>query len=102
MSTRLVAVCFDSGASPQVHFSEFPSVVGPEKVPCGWGFGWYPEGERAASVVEDPQLSGRRGHGACSRTGPTFAPPSFSLLRWAPPISALGRILTLFNFVVRD
>lgn len=59
-----MAMCFDSGASPQVHFSEFPSVVGPEKVPCGWGFGWYPEGERAASVVKDPSC---RGDGAMVR-----------------------------------
>ena len=49
-----MAMCFDSGASPQVHFGELPTVEGPEKVPCGWGFGWYPEGERAASVVKDP------------------------------------------------
>jgi len=59
-----MAMCFDSGASPQVHFGPLPQVVGPEKVPCGWGFGWYPEGERAASVVKDPIC---RGDGAMVR-----------------------------------
>lgn len=61
-----MAMCFDSGASPQVHFAadEVPSVVRPEQVPCGWGFGWYPEGDRAASVVKDPNS---RGDGAMVR-----------------------------------
>lgn len=61
VSTHLMAMCFDSGASPQVHFGELPTVEGPEKVPCGWGFGWYPEGERAASVVKDPICRGDSG-----------------------------------------
>lgn len=59
-----MAMCFDSGASPQVHFHGLPSVVGPDQVPCGWGFGWYPEGDRAASVVKDPNS---RGDGAMVR-----------------------------------
>jgi transglutaminase-like putative cysteine protease/predicted glutamine amidotransferase len=59
-----MAMCFDSGASPQVRFSHIPEVVSPEQVPCGWGFGWYPEGDRAACVVKDP-IS--RGDGAMVR-----------------------------------
>lgn len=64
MSTHLLAMCFDSGSSPQVHFSKVPDAVGPEQVPCGWGFGWYPEDERAATVVKDPNS---RGEGALVR-----------------------------------
>jgi len=59
-----MAMSFDSGASPQVRFTHVPSVVGAEQVPCGWGFGWYPEGDRAASVVKDPNS---RGDGAMVR-----------------------------------
>lgn len=59
-----MAMSFDSGASPQVHFTHIPREVGPEQVPCGWGFGWYPEGDRAASVVKDPNS---RGGGAMVR-----------------------------------
>ncbi len=58
MRTHLLAMSFDAGASPQVYFSGLPQVVDPGKVPCGWGFGWYPEGERAASVIKDPNCRG--------------------------------------------
>ena len=53
-----MAMCFDSGASPQVRFTGVPEQVGPGRVPCGWGFGWYPEADRAVSVVKDPNSRG--------------------------------------------
>jgi len=61
--SELVAICFDSDASPTVRF-ESPdatevksSTRGTPKV-YGWGVGWYPSSERGASVVKDPTSSG--------------------------------------------
>ncbi|MHB2015497.1 MAG: class II glutamine amidotransferase [Candidatus Xenobia bacterium] len=58
MRTHLLALSFDAVSSPTVHFDEVPSVHVAGRVPCGWGFAWYPEGDRAAAVVKDPNSTG--------------------------------------------
>lgn len=57
--SELLALSFDSDASPAVRFRE-PRVLAPALQPAiyGWGIGWYPSSERGASVIKDPTSSG--------------------------------------------
>jgi predicted glutamine amidotransferase len=56
--SELVALCFDSDASPRVEFSRSNAsrvtVPGGPSGVYGWGIGWYPASERGAAVVKDP------------------------------------------------
>ncbi len=62
--SELVALCFDSDASPRVEFSRARptrgAAPGTSAGVYGWGIGWYPASERGAAVVKDP---GSRGEG---------------------------------------
>lgn len=57
--SELLALSFDSDASPAVRFRE-PRLGDPALQPAiyGWGVGWYPGSERGASVIKDPTSSG--------------------------------------------
>ncbi|MBM3465928.1 MAG: transglutaminase, partial [Armatimonadetes bacterium] len=49
---------FDGLASPVVRFHDIPRVHVEGRVPCGWGFAWYPDDDSAAVVVKDPNSAG--------------------------------------------
>ncbi|MCA9602418.1 MAG: class II glutamine amidotransferase, partial [Myxococcales bacterium] len=55
--TRLMALSFDSAASPSITLRALST---PElrDASYGWGFSWYPDPPRAANVVKDPSSIG--------------------------------------------
>ncbi len=60
--SELIGLSFDSDASPSVSFQAqdrgaVDSFVSANATLYGWGVGWYPSSERAASVVKDPASS---------------------------------------------
>jgi transglutaminase-like putative cysteine protease/predicted glutamine amidotransferase len=58
MKTHLMALSFDNPSSPAVHFQHVHPVHVAGRVPCGWGFAWFPEGDSAAAIVKDPTSTG--------------------------------------------
>jgi transglutaminase-like putative cysteine protease/predicted glutamine amidotransferase len=51
--SHLLGISFDSAASPAVTLRALSSHDATQQ-PAGWGFGWYPAGGLAASVIKDP------------------------------------------------
>ena len=49
LSSDLLAIGYDSPASPQIHFRK-------GNRPDGWGFAWYPRDGVGASVLKDPHV----------------------------------------------
>jgi transglutaminase-like putative cysteine protease/predicted glutamine amidotransferase len=49
LNSDLLAICYDSPASPTIHFKK-------GNRPDGWGFGWYPRDGVGASVLKDPHV----------------------------------------------
>lgn len=49
LNSDLLAICYDSPASPKVRFKK-------GNRPDGWGFGWYPRDGVGASVLKDPHV----------------------------------------------
>ena len=49
LNSDLLAVCYDSPASPKIHFKK-------GNRPDGWGFAWYPRDGVGASVLKDPHV----------------------------------------------
>ncbi|HSN84174.1 MAG TPA: class II glutamine amidotransferase [Polyangiales bacterium] len=49
LNSDLLAICYDSPASPKVHFKK-------GNRPDGWGFAWYPRDGVGASVLKDPHV----------------------------------------------
>ncbi|MGB5313407.1 MAG: class II glutamine amidotransferase [Polyangiales bacterium] len=49
LNSDLLAVCYDSPASPKIRFKK-------GNRPDGWGFGWYPRDGVGASVLKDPHV----------------------------------------------
>ena len=56
LATRLIALSFDSAASPQFRLSGLDQRA--QDAAYGWGFAWYPEQSGAALVVKDPTSVG--------------------------------------------
>jgi transglutaminase-like putative cysteine protease/predicted glutamine amidotransferase len=52
--SQLLAMSFDSAASPSIKLRPWEA----DAAPSGWGFGWYPQGEFGAAVVKDPMPTG--------------------------------------------
>jgi len=63
--SELVAMSFDSDATPRVRFSKTSrprnAVPGTPTGIHGWGVGWYPASERGAAVVKDPGTGNHSG-----------------------------------------
>lgn len=51
--SHLLGISFDSAASPAIGLRALASHDATQQ-PAGWGFGWYPAGGLAASVIKDP------------------------------------------------
>ena len=49
LNSDLLAICYDSPASPTIRFKK-------GNRPDGWGFGWYPRDGVGASVLKDPHV----------------------------------------------
>jgi transglutaminase-like putative cysteine protease/predicted glutamine amidotransferase len=49
LNSDLLAICYDSPASPTIHFRK-------GNRPDGWGFAWYPRDGVGASVLKDPHV----------------------------------------------
>ena len=49
LNSDLLAICYDSPASPTIHFKK-------GNRPDGWGFAWYPRDGVGASVLKDPHV----------------------------------------------
>lgn len=49
LNSDLLAICYDSAASPTVRFKQ-------GNRPDGWGFAWYPRDGVGASVLKDPHV----------------------------------------------
>ena len=49
LNSDLLAICYDSPASPKIHFRK-------GNRPDGWGFAWYPRDGVGASVLKDPHV----------------------------------------------
>ena len=49
LNSDLLAICYDSPASPQIRFRK-------GNRPDGWGFAWYPRDGVGASVLKDPHV----------------------------------------------
>ncbi|KPK15143.1 MAG: hypothetical protein AMJ62_10405 [Myxococcales bacterium SG8_38] len=49
LNSDLLAICYDSPASPKIHFKK-------GNRPDGWGFAWYPRDGVGASVLKDPHV----------------------------------------------
>jgi predicted glutamine amidotransferase len=63
--SELVALSFDTDASPSVRFeapspSDLTANRRKSAALYGWGVGWYPSSDRGASVIKDPTSSGER------------------------------------------
>lgn len=58
LKTHLLAMSFDGPASPSVQFADVPDIHVAGRVPCGWGFAWYPQEDSAAAIVKDPTSTG--------------------------------------------
>ena len=61
--SELLALSFDADASPQVRFRKSPRRIrtpNPGAPPgvYGWGIGWYPDSDRGALMIKDPNSSG--------------------------------------------
>jgi len=54
MKSQLLALSFDSAASPWITLKAVPPG---ESGLAGWGFAWYPKDDNAAMVFKDPQPS---------------------------------------------
>jgi transglutaminase-like putative cysteine protease/predicted glutamine amidotransferase len=49
LNSDLLAICYDSPASPKIRFKK-------SNRPDGWGFAWYPRNGVGASVLKDPHV----------------------------------------------
>lgn len=56
--TELLAISFDSEASPLFRIRTAPREETLLVHPCGWGLAWYPHGDSAVAVVRDPAAEG--------------------------------------------
>lgn len=75
-ATRLMAMSFDSAASPSITLRALAEVK-EHDAPYGWGFAWYPEPARAAMVVKDPSSIGENAMTKVLREWERFASTVF-------------------------
>ncbi len=57
-SSELLALSFDTAASPSIRLKSQRAEAGHEPPAFGWGFGWYPGDELASVVIKDPTSTG--------------------------------------------
>lgn len=56
--TELLALSFDSAASPSITLKSMARADDPLDEPYGWGFAWYPTEDYSALVLKDPTSLG--------------------------------------------